>query len=309
MSLFAADTPSYDFIVSQTSDPRPFPSYGEVEHLGRVLITEIIDTFGKDALEEHASMIAHCIIGGIHAAQQRIEREYDRATLELNGLHREFDGSEVKDTQIQDATEKSRYFEAVAVVLETFRKQAELTYEVQTGDVWTPYRGSASNRLTTYAVMEAGETLRRKRQHAQKGAEPTARYVVFRGVQSANTQADAERIFAALNYARSQCPDMQLACTGNLGSEKIAMMWARSNNVIVHKADFSKAAGRRAPFVANDTLLALKPVMVFYMPTPVNPTNAQDAEPSGIVLNISQKASERGIPVFKVAANAAKVAA
>ncbi|MFP1132914.1 DUF2493 domain-containing protein [Asticcacaulis sp. W401b] len=307
MSLFGAPTTSYDHITGLANDPRPFPSEGEVEHLGHALMTEVLDVFGKDALEEHASMIAHCIIGGIHAAQQRIEREYDRASNELTSLHREFDGSEVKDTQIQDATDRSRYFEAVSVVLETFRRSAERTYEVQTGDVWTPYRGSTSNRLTTFAVMEAGETLRRKRQHAQKGAEPTAKYVVFRGVQSANTQADAERIMAALNYAKAQCPDMQLACTGNLGAEKIAMMWAKNNSIIVHKTDFAKAAGRRAPFVANDTLLALKPVMVFYMPTPVNPQNERDAEASGIVLNIAQKAGERGIPVFKVAAT--KVAA
>lgn len=304
MSLFGAPTTSYDHVTGLANDPRPFPSEGEVEHLGHALMTEILDTFGKDAMEDHASMIAHCIIGGIHAAQQRIEREYDRATNELTGLHREFDGSEVKDSQIQDATDRSRLFEAVSVVLETFRRSAERTYEVQTGDVWTPYRGSTSNRLTTFAVMEAGETLRRKRQHAQKGAEPTAKYVVFRGVQSANTQADAERIFAALDYAKGQCPDMQLACTGNLGSEKIAMMWAKNNNIIVHKSDFSKAAGRRAPFVANDTLLNLKPVMVFYMPTPVNPLNERDAEASGIVLNVAQKAAERGILTFKVAAPA-----
>ncbi|MFP1133159.1 DUF2493 domain-containing protein [Asticcacaulis sp. W401b] len=302
MSLFGAPTTSYDHVTELSHDPRPFPAESEVEHLGHALMTEILDTFGKDAMEDHASMIAHCIIGGIHAAQQRIERDYDRASNELNSLHREFDGSEVKDSQIQDATERSRYFEAVAVVLETFRRSAERTYEVQTGDVWTPYRGSTSNRLTTFAVMEAGETLRRKRQHAQKGAEPTAKYVVFRGVQSANTDADAERILAALDYARSKCPDMQLACTGNLGAEKIAMMWAKSRNIIVHKTDFAKAAGRRAPFVANDTLLALKPVMVFYMPTPVNPLNARDAEASGIVLNIAQKANERGILTFKVAA-------
>lgn len=309
MSFFDTPITSYDHVTGLANDPRPFPSEGEVEHLGHAIMTEILDTFGKDATEEHASMIAHCIIGGIHAAQQRIEREYDRATNELNSLHREFDGSEVKDNQIQDATERSRYFEAVAVVIETFRRSAERTYEVQSGDVWTPYRGSTTNRLTTYAVMEAGETLRRKRHQSQKGAEPTAKYVVFRGVQTASTQADAERIFAALNFAKAQCPDMQLACTGNLGAEKIAMMWAKTNNVIVHKTDFAKSHGRRAPFVANDTLLNLKPVMVFYMPTPVNPLDEKDAEPSGIVLNIAQKAAERGILTYKVAVAAQKVAA
>ena len=300
MSLFGAATSTYDHITGLANDPRPFPAEAEVEHLGHAILTEILDTFGKDAMEDHASMIAHCIIGGIHAAQMRIERDYDRATHDLNILSREFDGSEVKDSQMQDAAERSRTLEAVAVVLETFRKAAEQTYEVQTGDVWTPYRGSTSNRLSTYAVLEAGETLRRKRQHSQKGAEPTAKYVVFRGVQEANTQADAERIIAALDWARSQCPDMQLACTGNLGAEKIAMMWARNNNILVHKAEFAKSQGKRAPFVANDTLLALKPVIVLHMASPVNPKSAKEAEGNGIVLNIAQKAAERGILNYPV---------
>jgi hypothetical protein len=302
MSIFGASTSTYDHITGLTGDSRPFPSQGEVEHLGHVIMNEIIDTFGKDAMEDHASMIAHCIIGGIHAAQMRIERDYDRAANELNHLHREFDGSEVKDNQIQYATERSRLFEAVAVVLETFRKSAEATYEVQTGDIWTPYRGSTSNRLSTYAVLEAGETLRRRRQQAQKGSELTARYVVFRGVQEANTDADAERIFAALEWARQKCPDMQLACTGNLGAEKIAMMWAKNKNIIVHKAEFSTANRKRAPFLANDTLLALKPVIVLHMAQPVNPKSEKECQPNGIVLNIAQKDTERGIlnyPVVK----------
>ena len=282
MSLFEMNNnaaSAYETITGAGSD-MPFPGEDEVKQLGHAILTEILDTFGKDATEEHAQRIAHYVIGGIQSA--------------INY----FDG------QLAEATAKARYFEALLTVLETFRDSAADTYHVATNHIWTPHKGSAKSATTSFAMLEVAETLRRKAKRDNSGFDPAAQYVVFRGVQSANTEEDAKMIYRALDWAREKFPKMHLAVTGNTGAETIALSWAKNKGVTPHIDRINKKEGNAAPFRCNDRLMALKPVMVLYMPTPLNPANEKEAQPNGIAMNMGQKAQDKGILTYRVAKKA-----
>lgn len=294
----ANDASAYEFLTNQGSD-MPFPGEDEVRQLGHNILTEILDTFGKDATESHAQMIANCVIGGIHSALMRIERETDFAADELKALTRDQDGSEIRGGQIDEALAKVRFGEAMQTVIETFRDAAADTYYVTTNELWKPYRGSAKSHTTTYAMMEASEVLKRRETLKSKGAEANAQTVVFRGSTDAKTKLDQEVIFSWLDRAQDRYPLMQLACTGNNGAEQIAMKWAKAKNITTVVAGMNKGDGRAAPFKCNDRLLNLKPVLVLTLSKSLEA--AASTEGSGIVLNISQKAAERKFATYELA--------
>ena len=52
-------------------------------------------------MEDHV-LIAEELLGGLHTAAQRIEREADTARDEINRGMRDFDGSEVADSEPQN---------------------------------------------------------------------------------------------------------------------------------------------------------------------------------------------------------------
>ena len=80
-------------------DPRPHPHEDALSQLGHALMNEVLDVFSDTALEDFQSIVSETLIGAFHSAGQRIEREADRARDDLNRLSRDFDGSEIADTE------------------------------------------------------------------------------------------------------------------------------------------------------------------------------------------------------------------
>lgn len=283
----------YDALCAKAAHELPHPAQAETEGLGHNLANEVLDVFLGSALEDHLPVIMEGLIGGLHSASLRIQREADRAQDDMRRLSRDFDGSEIKDVELQEASAKFNRAEAALMIVEVLRDAAAENYTVQTGEVWTPWRGSAKNHATSFAQIEAREALRAKQLREQGLADPGCSVVVFRGAPGANSALDANRIYDALNWALSQYPDLRLATTGNHGSEQIALKWARDKkiNPILAKANFDKF-GRAAPFKANDELLALDPVLVLTLDASLEAT---DASAFGPAANIAQKARDRAI--------------
>ena len=82
-------------------DPRPHPHEEALIQLGHALMNEVLDVFIDTALEDFQAIASESLIGAFHSAAQRIEREADRARDDLNRLTRDFDGSEIADTELQ----------------------------------------------------------------------------------------------------------------------------------------------------------------------------------------------------------------
>ena len=195
-------------------DPRPHPHEDALIQLGHAVLTETLDVFGETALEDFQAIICETLIGAFHSAAQRIERDADRARDELNRLSRDFDGSEIADTEMQDATRKARAADVACLALEFVRDAAAASYTTATGEVWSPWKGHVKASRLTAAQIDARDALRTAKARKHTATDPGATIVAFRAAPQADTEDDAHRIFDALNWAQAQWPDMALATTG-----------------------------------------------------------------------------------------------
>jgi hypothetical protein len=290
----------YDAACADACHELPHPPQAQVEALGYSIATEMLDVLLGTALEEHVQVLMEGLIGGVHSAILRLQRQADRSADDMRRLQRDFDGSEIKDVELQDATVAFNRAEAAVMIAEVLRDAASETYTQATGEVWTPWRGSARNQATTFAMTEARDALRARDRRDQAMADPGAQVVVFRGARQACTQIDAMRIYDALNWAHAQFPDMRLATTGNLGAEQIALKWARDKRIspILSKANFERFKSA-APFRANDELLALDPVLVLTLDVSLDPAVKQDGV-FGPSEKIAIAARAKGIRVVPV---------
>jgi hypothetical protein len=286
-------------------DPRPYPQEEALLQLGHGLMNEVLDLVLDTPLEDFSGLICEAVIGAFHSAAQRIERDADKARDSLNGLLRDFDGSEILDVEIQEATRRARAADVVTLALEIVRDAASASYTTSTGEVWSPWKGSVRASRTTAAQIDARGALRAQRARKHAAANPGATIVAFRAAPQADTAEDAGRIFDALNWARSQWPDMALATSGAKGGEKLAIKWANQKGVtlVLAKADFDRN-GRAAPFRANDEMLELEPVCVLTLTNSVSAERSEGLHPFGPALNLAQKAGEKGIRHVMIKARA-----
>ena len=233
--------------MSTLLDGRPYPTDGALEHLGGAIMQELLDVILGTPLEDH-SVIAEGLLGGLHTAAQRIEREADKARDEINRGVRDFDGSEVADTDLQEATAKAHACDNALAAVETIRDAAAAVYTVATGEVWSPWKGYIRASPATAAMIDAKDALRSAKAARHAATNPSAVIVAFRASPHAVSALDASRIFDALNWARETYPTMALATTGLKGAEKIAMRWAQQKRVaiILAKADFDRHGRGRA---------------------------------------------------------------
>lgn len=294
----------YEAQAAKLGDDRPHPTESALTHVGHACINELLDVLTGTALEDHITVIAEAMIGGFHSAFQRIEREADRAREDLRRAHRDFDGTEISDTQIQEFTQKAYAGDVAAMAIETMRASAAEAYTVATGDIWYPWKGSTRQTKVTAATIEARDALRTMKAKAHAATDPGAQVVLFRGSPKADTKADAMRIYDALNWARAQYPDMALATTNLSGAEKIAMKWANDKGVrvVLARADFNKH-NRAAPFRANDEMLDLEPVLALTIASSLDESRAENAK-FGPAANLGQKAEAAGIRHIAITAKA-----
>ena len=103
----SADT-AFDVMAAGLEDARPHPTEAALVQLGQAMMTELLDVVGETALEDVQAILAESLIGAFHSAAGRIEREADRARDRMRVLERDFDGSEMADTELQEATLKAR---------------------------------------------------------------------------------------------------------------------------------------------------------------------------------------------------------
>ena len=302
LPFLVGDLSNFDQQVLALEDSRPYPVEDALRQLGTAIITELLDLTANTGLEDYQSLIAEAFIGGIHSAAQRIEREADRARDDVNRLHRDFDGSEVADHELQEAISKTRRADVALMAVEYIRDEAAAVYTVDTGEVWTPWQGNVRASKTTAAQIQAKDYLKAVKVAKSQMVPPGTEVVAFRGSKDATTQVDAERIFDALNWAKTNYPNMALAVSTAPGADAIALRWATSKkvNVIRINTDFTKFK-TAAPFRANDEMLKLDPVCSFTLPASLNPIRASETQPSGIVLNYRQKAEGQALKQFAIA--------
>lgn len=287
-----------DSLTSALDDPRPHPTEPALRQLGEAAMTELLDTVLETALEDFAVTICEAFVGGFHSGVQRLEREADRACQELARLLRDFDGSEVADHDLQAAKARADAADVAVRALEIVRDAAAETYARATGEVWSPWRGTARGGSTTAAQVCAAAALRAQAARRTAETDPGDFVVAFRASPRATSPEDARRIFDALNWARTRWPAMSLALTGAPGRERLAKRWAQQNRVrLVLAAPEFERHGRAAPFRANDALMALRPVCALVLARSLEgPAEA----PFGPALNLLELARARAVEAIAI---------
>lgn len=303
---FSSTDTAFDVQTAQLEDPRPHPTDAALAQLGQALMTELLDVIGETALEDVQTILAESLIGAFHSAAGRIERDADKARDRMRLLERDFDGSELADTELQEATRAARSADVAQMAAELIRDAASEVYTTATGEVWTAWRGSRRGTRLTAAQLEAKQAIRAAEKRRTAESDPGGPIVAFRGAPLADTEADAHRIFDALNWAKAEWPDMALATTGAKGAEKLAIRWARQKGVtlVLARADFERH-GKAAPFRANDELLALEPACCLTLAQSLHPARAERSKPFGPALNLMQQAQSQGVRHLAIRTRAA----
>jgi hypothetical protein len=284
--------PPLDLLADAVDEPRPFPSEAALTQLGHGLLNELLDLVLGSPLEDHVTLIAESLIGGLHTAVLRLDRLSDRHRETLARGLQVFDGSEVADDDLQSAKRATDAADAALRALELVRDAAAEAYATGTGECWSPWQGGVRGSSVTAAQVDAQHALRARAAARRSAADPGSQVVVFRGAPGATSAQDASRIFDALNWAKATWPDMSLALTGAPGAEQIARRWSAQKKVrlVLARPDF-KRHGRSAPFRANDLLLELEPVCVLTLARSLD----GDAKPFGPVLNLQAQAQGRAL--------------
>ena len=301
LHAFSSTDTAFDVQAAALEDPRPHPTEAALTQLGRAMMTELLDLAGDGALEDVQAILAESLIGAFHSAAGRIARDGDRARDRMRVLDRDFDGSEMADSELQDATRAARASDVAQLAAELIRDAAAEVYATQTGEVWTPWRGSRRGTVLTAAQLDAKTVMRAIQARRKAEAEPSGPMVAFRAAPSADTATDASRIFDALNWARTEWPDMVLATTGARGAEKIAIRWAQQKGVtlVLARADFERH-GKAAPFRANDALMGLEPVWCITLAQSLDAGRSALTHPFGPALNLGQQARNLGVRVTQI---------
>lgn len=293
----------FDHQASRVDDPRPYPTEAQLRQFGTAVMNEAVDLIGDTALEDLAPMFLEALIGAFHSTSQRLLTSADKSREELSRLDRDFDGSEVANEQIEEATKKTMGFDIAMMAAEIIRDAAAETYTTQTGEVWTAWRGNVRSSRVTAAQLTAREMIRANDAAKHAMVTPGRPVVAFRGAPVAKSPTDASRIYDALNWALSQWPDMALATSGAPGAERLAIKWAKAKGVqlITAAADFDRHA-KAAPFKANEDLIRLKPVICLTLP---NSLEDREEREFGPALNLGQQADRASILHKRIRAKAA----
>lgn len=296
LHAFSSSDTSFDVQAAALEDPRPHPTEATLVQLGHAIMTELLDLVSGTALEDVQAILAESLIGAFHSAAGRIEREADRARDRMRILERDFDGSELADSELQEATTATRSADVAQAAAELIRDSAAEVYATTTGEVWTAWRGSRRGTRLTAAQLEAKQAIRAMERRRSQEAAPDVPVVAFRAAPFADSEADAHRIFDALNWAKAQWPDMALATTGARGGERLAIRWAQQKGVtlVLARADFDRH-GKAAPFRANDELMALEPQCCMTLAQSLDAGRAGASHPFGPALNLAQQAQARGV--------------
>ncbi len=270
-------------------DYRPMPDADETEMKITVLMQTMADLFHDTRLEDETEEMLWSVVNGFHRRTSHIQKKLNDNADKIKDANRQYDGSEIRDVEMQKLIAEGRSFEEHRNAFELMRDRASEHFAAITGKPWLPRTGSkVSHTNMTATALESRQYLSAKRHKETSASCPEGTRIVFSGGQD---YANVDAIWNALDKARTKYPDMILMHGGSTkGAEHIASLWAANRGVhqVAFKPDYS--LGRRAPFVRNDLMLAEGPQGLIVAPG------------GGIQEQIIRNARQQGIVVWNLGA-------
>ncbi len=276
----------------EQEDPRVMPTETNIENaFGDIL--DILEGLMVDSiLEEHITDIASSLTTSIHYVLNRTLKKQNDIQSEIRQLTREFDGSEIRDVQLQQQTNLMKQTDERAEGLEAMRDTLAGFVHGRYNHIWHPPRGnhvSQSGNITS-AVVEARDFIKASESRKQDALMPEGSRVGFAGGKEFN---DHDAIWSVLDKTKDRHNDMVLVHGGaRTGAEKIAASWADHRGVAQIKCTPDwKVHAKAAPFKRNDEMLKLGLIGLVACPG------------NGITDNLIDKAREKRIKIKTIEGN------
>ena len=273
---------------SDEPDYRPLPDLCQIESSIASIAASLSEMLAETRLEHELKRLLWFFVNTFHRQLSQTQRSLDDNEAKLRELQHIQDGSEVRDVELQRATNEGFTLTEQRNTYEVMRDVAAEHFQAITGSAWLPRSGSkVSHRNLTAAVIESRDYVSAKRRSENETHCPEGTRNAFAG--GADFQ-DINKIWAVLDKIQVKYPDMILLHGGSpKGAELIAAKWAENRGItqVVFKPDW-KAHNKAAPFKKNDKLLETVPVGMIACPG------------NGITENLVDKARKIGIPVMRV---------
>lgn len=294
--LIAAETatPNGDFTAAFSSDLDGMSvRSGDDERLGdmpdpmqvqlatELLIGTVFDVLRDTRLEKVAERIAWGFVNALHGTARTLAGQADDAARAVKDLIRCADGSEVMMNELEAAQRKCRELDEANDAIACMRDHAAASFRAETGKPWSSPRGSLVSSKRTASVIDATDFLAARRNRRIDQHHPQGPIVAFSGGAAWD---DYRPIHGALDKVKAFIPNMVLLTTAqDTGADAIAESWAAANDVKLVRLDLPKGLGKRAGFVRNDRIVALRPV------------DAIICEGSGIQAHLARILGEAGV--------------
>ncbi len=256
------------------------------DYLGE-LMGGLSDYLESSVLEDQSSAILSDFVNIFSRRTNRIGVEIDKSGYQVKDLIAAQDGSEIQDTQLQDAQRKIEALETQQLALEQLTLCAGDVFESITGKAWMPQsRQSLVNRKAqTASIIDARDFLKARKVNETLVHLPKGTPVLFSGHQNTT---DIDKITEILDRIAKKTPDMYLVTTGNRkGGDLIAGQWAKTKKIAVLSFGIT-GNGKRAPFDRNRQIFKeISPVLTVVFGT------------GGIQKHIKELASENGLKSYQ----------
>lgn len=234
------------------------PDPMEVQLATEMLISTVFDVLRDTRLEKVAERIAWGIVNSLHSTARGLAGQADDAARAVKDLIRCADGSEVMMRELEEAQLKCQEHDEASDAIACMRDHAAAAFRSETGKPWSGARGSLVSSKRTASVIAATDYLAARRDRRIDQHHPQGPLVAFSGGAQ---WEDYRAIHTELVKARALAPNMVLLTTAqDSGADAIAEAWAAANGVKVVRFDLPKGLGKRAGFVRNDRIVAMKPV-------------------------------------------------
>lgn len=209
-------------------------------------------------LDDELGNIIYGLCTGVHYRRRKLRMNAEKLDASLSLAHRDFDGTEIANNQIEDMTSHLKDMDITINMLGDLRQVLIMALQTHFDMRWIP-PGSGSYthraRKRTSAFIEAGDYLNARRKAAMDESIPKGTFIAFAG---ACDFGDEQAVWKALDQIHKDYPDMILVHTGcNTGADLIADKWALAKAVtrIAVKPKFDEHGARRAPFERNRLLM------------------------------------------------------
>ena len=249
-------------LTENGSKDLPFPCEEEQRnHILQPAFSALCDPLMGTALECEVEPIAHGLAALMFRRKAIYEKQLDRHKLNIAGLIRSADGSEVLETQLEAEQSAAALCRDMLDALETLSEAAAQSYENNTGRAFIPSAGSRlpQKHSQTGAILEAKEWLDAEAEKERnKYPDIQGRALI---VQGPKTWLDASTVWNTLDkiaarYREHYAENLILYTRGQKsGVEAIAAAWARARKStnIIFRPQWDKYK-KAAPYKAMDQM-------------------------------------------------------